>query len=159
MSLGIDESKAKDVEQDRKADASYRTLRIIWLAILVLVIAVFVVTRFIQPTPEADKILFWILLAVGLGQLGASFLLKQKMLTQAITERKPELARGAYITAFALCESIGILGLIVYLSTGVEYYYFFFVLSGFGILLHKPQRDDLLAAVAGRGIWEARKND
>jgi F0F1-type ATP synthase membrane subunit c/vacuolar-type H+-ATPase subunit K len=159
MSLGIDESKAKDVEQDRKVDASYRSLRIIWLGILLLVIAVFVVTRFLQPTPEANNFMFWIMLVAGLGQLGASFLVKQKMLKQAITQRKPELARGAYITTFVLCESIGILGLIVYLSTGVEYYYFFFVLSGFGILLHKPQRDDLLAAVAGRGIWEARKND
>lgn len=159
MSLGIDESKAQGVEREREVDASYRILRVIWLAILVSVIAIFVVTRVVQPTPTTDKTLLWILLALGLGNLGASFLLKQKMLKQSIEERKLDLARSAYVVAFALCESIALFGLIVHLITGVEYYYFFFVLGGFGILLHKPQRDDLLAAVAGGGIWEARKND
>lgn len=159
MSLGIDESKAQDVAKEREVDANYRTLRVIWLAILVSVIAVFVVTRFVQPTPGGNKVLFWILLAIGLGNLGASFLLKQKMMKQAAEQRKVELVRSAYIIAFALCESIGLFGFIAHLITGIEYYYFFFVLSGFGILLHKPQRDDLLTATAGRGIWEARKND
>lgn len=160
MSLGIDESKAKAVEQDREADANYRTLRIIWLAILVSVIAIFIVTRLVQPAGDDNlKVLFWILLMLGVVNFGASFFLKQKLLKQATEKRKPELARSAYIVAFALCESIGLFGLIAHLVTGVEYYYFFFVLSAFGILMHKPQRDDLLAAAAGRGIWEARKND
>jgi F0F1-type ATP synthase membrane subunit c/vacuolar-type H+-ATPase subunit K len=159
MSLGLDESKAKANDIERGVDASYSALRIIWLAILASVILIFVVTRLVQPTPEGDKVLFWILLALSVGNFGASFILKAKILKQATEKRKPELIKGAYIVAFAMCESIGLFGLIVHLVTGVEYYYFFFVLSGFGILLHKPQRDDLLAAYAGGGVWEARKND
>jgi F0F1-type ATP synthase membrane subunit c/vacuolar-type H+-ATPase subunit K len=159
MSLGIDESKAKDVETDRAVDASYRILRIIWLVILFSVIAIFVVSRLVQPTPDGAKVLFWILLAIGLCNLGASFILKQRMLKQAIEQRKIELVQSAYIVAFGLCESIAIFGLIVHLTTGIEYYYFFFVLSGFGILLHKPQRDDLLAASVVGNVWEARKSD
>jgi F0F1-type ATP synthase membrane subunit c/vacuolar-type H+-ATPase subunit K len=159
MSLGIDETKAKDVARDREVDSSYSTLRIIWLAILASVIAIFVVTRLVQPTPGGSEVLLWILLVIGLGNLGASFLLKQKMLKQAVEGRKPELARSAYILAFALCESIGLFGLIVHLITGAKYYFFLFVLAGFGILLHKPQRDDLLAAVTGHGVWETGKRD
>jgi F0F1-type ATP synthase membrane subunit c/vacuolar-type H+-ATPase subunit K len=157
MSLGLDESKGKDVE--RKVDADFRTLRVIWLAILASVIAIFVVTRVVEPTPNAPRVLFWILLAVGVGNFGVSFLLKHKMLKDATEKRKPEMVRGAYVVGLALCESIGIFGLLAHLITGVEQYYFFFVLSGFGMLLHKPQRDDILAAYAGSGIWEARKND
>jgi F0F1-type ATP synthase membrane subunit c/vacuolar-type H+-ATPase subunit K len=159
MSLGLDESKAEDVERETEVDGNYRTLRIIWLAILASLIIIFIVTRIVTPTPVAPRVLFWILLAVGAGNFGASFFLKQKMLKQAAEKRKPEMLRSAYLIALALCESIGIFGLLAHLITGVEQYYFFFVLSGFGILLHKPQRDDLLAVYAGGGIWEARKND
>ena len=159
MSLGLDETKAQDVGREALVDANYRTLRFIWLAIIVSVVAIFVVTRLVQPSPAAPKILFWILLAIGVGNLGASFLLKHKMLKQAVEKRKLEMVRSAYIIAFALCESVGLFGLIAHLTTGIEYYYFFFVLSGFGILLHKPQRDDLLAVASGGGIWETRKND
>jgi F0F1-type ATP synthase membrane subunit c/vacuolar-type H+-ATPase subunit K len=160
MSLGIDESKAKDVARERDVDANYRTLRIIWLAILASVIAIFVVTRVVESQANDNlKVLFWILMLMGLVNFGASFFLKHKLLKQATEKRKPELARSAYIIAFALCEAIGLFGFIAHLVTGIEYYYFFFVLSAFGILMHKPQRDDLLTAIAGGGIWETRKND
>lgn len=159
MSLGLDEEKAKASEAERNVDANYRTLRIIWLAILASLISIFVVTRMVQAEGAGIKVLFWILLMVGVVNFGASFLLKQMLIKQAVGQQKLELVRSAYIVAFALCEAIGLFGLIAHFVTGVEYYYFFFVLSGFGILLHKPQRDDLLAASAGGGIWEARKND
>lgn len=159
MSLGIDESKGKALESEREIDANYRTMRIIWLAILASVIALFVISRMVKPAHNAPKILFWILLALGIGNFGASFLLKQKMLRQAAEKRKPEMFKSAYVVALALCESIGIFGLIAHLITGVEQYYFFFVLSSFGLLMHKPQRDDLLAAYSIGGVWEARKND
>jgi len=159
MSLGLDEEKGKEVESERVVDANYRALRIIWLAILASLITLFVVTRVVQPTTDAPRVLFWILLALGVGNFGASFFLKHKMLKQAAEKRKPEMVKGAYLVALALCESIGLFGLLAHLITGVEQYYFLFVLGGFGILMHKPQRDDLLTASASGGFWEARKND
>jgi F0F1-type ATP synthase membrane subunit c/vacuolar-type H+-ATPase subunit K len=143
MSLGLNGTNQNRVE------GGLRTLRIIWLAILVSVTALFVVTRLMQPpAAEGNKMLFWILWGLGFATFGASFVLKSKLLKQAIAKQKPEILRSAYIIAFALCEATGIFGLIAYFVTGIQYYYLFFVLSGFGILLHKPQRDDLLAAEA-----------
>jgi F0F1-type ATP synthase membrane subunit c/vacuolar-type H+-ATPase subunit K len=159
MSLGLDEAKVEEVSTAQAVDANHSTLRIIWLAILAALIAIFVVTRIVKPQPNAPKELFWILLAIGIGNFGASFFLKHRMLKQAAEKRKPEMVKGAYIVGMALCESIGFFGLLAHLITGVEYYYFFFVLSGFGILLHKPQRDDILAVYQGGGIWQARRND
>ena len=160
MSLGLDEAKGKDVDREREVDASYRALRIIWLVILAAVIALFVVTRLVQPSViENGHIVFWMLAAVGLATFGASFILKYKLQQHAVEKQQPGGVRSSYIIALALCEATGIFGLIAYLMTGIQHYYFFFVLSGFGILLHKPQRDDLLAAYAGDAIWEARKND
>lgn len=154
MSLGIDETKAKDIERDRKVDADYRTLRIIWLAILTGLVALFIITRVVEPSASTGGILFSVLFSFGVVNFSYSFILKYRLLKQAVEKRKPELARSGYIIAFTLCEAVGIFGLITHLVAGAPYYYFFFVLSGFGILLHKPQRDDLLAASAGRDIWE-----
>lgn len=155
MRLGLDESEGPDYESE--VDAHYGPLRLIWLAILASMIAIFVVTRLVQPAAHASKMLFWILLAVGVGNFGASFILKHKALKRANKTRQPQLVRGAYIVALALCESIGLLGLIVHLALGIEYYYFFFVLSGFGIILHKPQRDDLLAATRGDNFYDSNR--
>lgn len=159
MSLGLDEEKSKEIASEREVDAIYRVLRIIWLAILASLICIFVVTRVVKSEPGAPKELFWILLAVGVGNFGASFFLKHKLLKQAVEKRKPEMVKSAYLVGLALCEAIGLFGLLTHLITGVEHYYFFFVLAGFGIILHKPQRDDILAAYNGGGIWEARRND
>ncbi len=154
MSLGLDESKGKDVARELEVDANYRTLRIIWLAILAGVITLFIVTRLVQPSGNGSgNVLVWGLWSFGFATFLYSFVLKYSWLKQAVEKQKPELARSAYIVAFAMCESIGLCGLIAHLITGIQYYYLFFVLSGFGILMHKPQRDDLLAASAGRDIW------
>jgi hypothetical protein len=144
---------------DTRVDDSLRALRIIWLAILAGVVVIFVVTRLVEGRAGGGlDVLFWILLALGVGELGASFVLKQKMLRQAVAEQKLELVRSAYILAFALCEAVALSGLIAHLVTGHKNYYFLFALSGFGVVVHKPQRNDLLAAAneAG-GVWETKK--
>ena len=158
MSLGLDEEKAKERDAEREVGAHYGKLRIIWLAILASLALIFVVTRVAQPAASGPEALFWILLALGAGELGASFVLKQKMLRQAVEQRKPGLVSTAYILAFALCESVGLFGLIAHFVAGSKYYYFFFALSGFGLVMHKPQRDDFAAAVSGAGgVWEAKR--
>ena len=132
---------------DTRVDDSSRALRLIWLAILAGLITLFVVTRLFESPPGSGlEVMFWILFALGLVNLGASFILKQKLLKQAIEQQKLELVRSAYILAFALCESIGLFGLIAHFIAGSKYYYFLFVLGGFGVVMHKPQRDDLAAA-------------
>jgi F0F1-type ATP synthase membrane subunit c/vacuolar-type H+-ATPase subunit K len=160
MSLGLDEAKAKDVETETQVDAQYRSLRVIWLGILASLVSVFVMTRVIEtPAVKDNNALFWMLWALGFMTFGASFVLKHKLLKQAALKQKTEPVRGAYVLAFALCEATGLLGLVAYFATGIQHYYLFFVLSGFGLLLHKPQRDDLLGAVSGGGVWGTRKND
>ena len=158
MSLGLDEEKAKEMDAEREVDANYGKLRVIWLAILASLAVIFIVTRVVEPAAGGPEVLFWILLALGAVELGASFVLKQKLLRQAAEQRKPALVATAYILAFALCESVGLFGLVAHFVTVNKYYYFFFVLSGFGLVLHKPQRDDVLAAVSGTGgVWEAKR--
>ena len=158
MSLGLDEEKAKEMDAEREVDAHYGKLRIIWLGILATLVVMFVVTRLVKPGNDGPAQLFWILLALGVVTLCASFVLKHRMLKAAVEQRKPDLVRGAYITALALAEATGQFGLVAYFATGNKYYYFFFVLAGFGVMLHKPQREDVLTAVSGAGrLWAAKR--
>ena len=80
MSLGLDEEKAKERDAEREVNAQYGKLRIVWLALLATLVVLFVVTRLVEPGNEAPPQLFWILLALGVFTLGASFVLKQRML-------------------------------------------------------------------------------
>ncbi len=148
MSLGLNGTN------QNKVDAAHRSLKLIWLAILVAVILLFTITRLVQPVANNGKLIFWMLMALGLTTSGASFVMKQRFLKQAAVKKSLGVARIAYILAFALCEATALFGLVAYFVTGVEYYYFFFVLSGFGIILHKPQRDDLLAAEGENNLWK-----
>ena len=158
MSLGLDEEKAKELNAERAVDANYGKLRVIWLGILATLVVMFVVTRLVKPGNDGPAYLFWILLALGVFTLCASFVMKHKILKAAVEQRKPEIVRNAYIVALALAESSGQFGLVAYFATGNKYYYFFFVLAGFGIMLHKPQREDVLAATRGPGaLWETKK--
>ncbi|MDQ3819647.1 MAG: hypothetical protein M3362_18495 [Acidobacteriota bacterium] len=143
MSLGLNGTNQNEV------DAAYRSLRIIWLAMLVSVVTLFVVTMLLQHPGRKAPVVFWILLAIGLATLGTSFIMKQRLLKQAAEKQSLGMVRVAYVVAYAFCDATGLFGLTAYFATGMEYYYFFFVLSGFGTLLHKPQRDDLLAASGG----------
>ncbi|HYJ46925.1 MAG TPA: hypothetical protein VEV81_09950 [Pyrinomonadaceae bacterium] len=150
MTLGLNGTKQNE------ADAAYRSLRIIWLAILMSVVTIFVITRLVQPlaTRSGTQTIFWMLMALGLATFAASFVMKQRTLKQAAGKNSPGMVRIAYIIAFAFCEATALFGMAAYFATGVEYYYFFFVLSGFGQLLHKPQRDDFVAATGENNLWK-----
>ena len=160
MSLGLDEEKARVVDAERRVDATYGKLRVIWLAILASLVLFFVVTRLFEPPAAQPGMIFWLLLALGVVNLGVSFVMKQRILKAAVEKRSPGAVAVAYIVALALCESAGLFGVVAHFVTGVKYYYFLFVLSGFGMMLHKPQRDDVLAAAHGSGgLWQAKKQD
>jgi hypothetical protein len=160
MSLGLDEGKAQESDAAREVDAQYGKLRIIWLALLATLVVLFVVTRLAQPGNDAPPEVFWVLLALGVFTLGASFVLKHRILKASVEQRKPQMVFSAYITALALSEASAQFGLIAHFATGVKYYYFLFVVAGFGMMLHKPQRDDVLAALHGPGgLWQAKKQD
>jgi hypothetical protein len=136
-------------------DARYRTMLIIWLAILMSLSTMFALTFVIERSgPQSDApFLVWTLMALGFLLFGLSFLLKRRLLAQSAREQKPELVQSAMILAVAMCEAIGMFGLLIYFVGASSYYYLFFILSALGILLHMPRREQLLAAsYKGQGL-------
>ncbi|HVG34823.1 MAG TPA: hypothetical protein VM911_17265 [Pyrinomonadaceae bacterium] len=130
-------------------DARFTTMLIIWFAMLMSVGTFFVIAQLVERQANAEgdgSTLVWILLAVGIMTLLASFLIKRKLLAQSVKEQRVDLVQSAMIVALALCESTSLFGLLAYFATGTRYYYIFFIIGVIGSLLHMPRRDQLLAA-------------
>jgi F0F1-type ATP synthase membrane subunit c/vacuolar-type H+-ATPase subunit K len=129
-------------------DARYRVLVILWFAMLGSVVMFFVITK-ITGTPkaaEANMTLVSIFMALGLFTIGLSFVLKRRLLSQAIERQRPDLVQTGLIVGMALCEAAAIFGLIIFFVTGYAYYYLCFIVSLAAMLLHFPRREHLRAA-------------
>jgi hypothetical protein len=135
------------------AEARLRGLRLIWGAQLFTLVPLFFIAYFVQTerVAFANHTLAWTLGAVGFITFLVSFLLKRKLLAQAVEKRRADLVTTAYIVAFALCEMTALLGFVAYFITGLSYALHSFIIAAGGMLLHFPARDALEEIEAGGG--------
>ena len=136
----------KPVDPNPAIEVRHRTILILWFAMAMSLTMLLVLARFI-PTSEIDQPqLSLILIGAGIVPLGMSFLLKQRLLTQAVTGQRLDLVQVAYVLAFALCEMAALLGLVDHFLSGSRYYYVGFLIAGMGLLLHFPRKQHLVDA-------------
>lgn len=133
------------------AGARRRGLLIIWGAQLFTLVPLFCIAYFLRTDSGTyeNHTLAWALGAVGFMTFLVSFLLKRKLLAQAVEQRRADLVTTAYIIAFALCETTALLGFASYFITGLSYALHSFILAAAGMLLHFPVRGALEEIEAG----------
>jgi len=143
----------KPTETDQPdLDARYRTLLILWFAICMSVL-MFMVVIYLSPVVVAEnRKLTLALNSLGLLPVALSFLVKQKALAKSVATQRLDLVQSAYVLSFALCESSALLGLVDHFTTGSRYSYFAFVIAGIGLLLHFPQKQNLVNASSFRQL-------
>ena len=127
-------------------DALYRTLLILWFAICMSVLMFLVVIYFSPVVAAENRNLTLALNTVGIVPVALSFLLKRRGLAKSVETQRLDLVQSAYIVAFALCESSALFGLLNHFTTGSRYYYFAFAIAGLGLVLHFPQKQNLVNA-------------
>jgi|SRR5580765_7413646 len=127
-------------------DARYRTLLILWGAICMSIFTFLIMVQFVPKPATGNAMLSLALNCAGVVPLGLSFLVKQRILDQAVAQQKLDQVQAAYVVAFALCEAAALLGLADHFITGSRYYYLGFTFGGLGMLLHFPRKRHLLAA-------------
>ena len=127
-------------------DGRYRTLLALWAAMFASVLSLLLVINFSAVKPVDNPKLSIVLNLIGIVPVALSFVLKIKILQQAIETRRIELVRIAYVLAFALCEMAAVLALISHYLTGSQGYYLGFGIGLFGIFLHFPRKQYVLAA-------------
>jgi hypothetical protein len=127
-------------------DARYRTLLILWFAICMSALMFLVLSRLTPIAAAENQKLTVLLNSLGAVPVALSFLLKQRALAKSIGTQQLDLVQSAYVLSFALCESSALLGLLNHFLTGSRYYYFAFLIAGVGLLLHFPQKQNLVNA-------------
>jgi hypothetical protein len=133
-------------------EARYRTLLILWFAICMSVLMFLVLTRLSSVGAAENRQLTLALNSLGLLPVALSFLLKQRALAKSVATQRLDLVQSAYVLSFALCESSALLGLVDHFTTGSRYSYFAFVIAGIGLLLHFPQKQNLVNASSYRQL-------
>jgi F0F1-type ATP synthase membrane subunit c/vacuolar-type H+-ATPase subunit K len=142
--------------QNINAEQAYRTLVIIWAALLMsqflFLLIIYVVKPevfrfdFSKPLLGQDSVFIIALAGISVLNFAMSFVLRKKFLNQAVAEQKIPLVQTAMITGCALCESISLFGLLLVFLQSYQYFFLFFALAILGFILHFPRRENLIAA-------------
>lgn len=125
-----------------------RTMRTLWAALFVSIIFYYMLTFFVprRENAEPNETMFLVLLAAAVTTTLISFVIKSKLLNQAVERQQPRLVQQGYIVTWALTEVGALLGLLDYFATGNHYYYALYIISAIGMLLHFPRREHVLNA-------------
>lgn len=142
--------------QNSNVEGQYKTLAIIWFALLVSQIVLVVVIFFAKPevfrfdfskSLLGENTMMTVMFALlAISNLVMSFVLSRKYINQAIAEQKPALVQTAMIVGCALCEAISLFGVAMAFAFSYQYFFLWFALGIVGTILHFPKRDNLIAA-------------
>lgn len=142
--------------QNSNVEGQYRTLTIVWFALLVSQLLLLVVIYFAKPEVfrfdfsksllGENALMTGMFALLAISNLVMSFVLSRKYLNQAIAERKPALVQTATIIGCALCEAISLFGVVMAFAFSYQYFFLWFALGILGTILHFPKRDNLIAA-------------
>ena len=133
-------------------DTRYRTMLILWFALLMSVVMFFKFTIVAAPAPfDQDRyaptsVVLFALAAVGAFLVVLSFAVKRKILQRSVEKQDVKLVQQALVVGCAMCEVSALLGVFERYSIGSGDHYLLFLVSAIGIALHFPRRDQLLAA-------------
>jgi Na+/citrate or Na+/malate symporter len=124
-------------------DARMRTMRTLWFALLLSVVMYYVFSLVAErpENPTPNNTLSLALMVVAVSMVLVSFLVKNKLLNQAIDLQQTQRVQQAYIVALAICEVPALLGLLDFFITGNRYYYVLMIIAVCGQLLHFPRRE------------------
>ena len=133
-------------------DQRYRTMLILWVAMLGSIASLFAVTMFIAPKPPGQApgtpsgIVLFVLAAVGALMMVLSFAVKRKILERSVEKQDVMLVQQALVVAWAMCEVSALLGVVERFLIGSGDNYLLFLIAAVGIALQVPRRNQLLSA-------------
>lgn len=142
--------------QNTKPEDAYKTLVILWFALLVSQVMFLVVIFFAKPEIfkfdwtkpilGENAVIVLVFAVLALANFGLSFVMKKRSYEQSVAEQKVALVQTGLIIACALCEAISLLGMVLAFAFSYQYFFLWFALGILGIILHFPRRDDVIAA-------------
>ncbi len=144
------------MSQKINPEQAYRTLMLIWVALLASQFMFLVVIFFAKPEVfkfDFNKPLFGenaaIVIAfafLAITNFALSFIMKKRSFEQAVEKQQIAYVQTGLILACAFCEAISLLGMVLAFAFSYQYFFAWFALGILGFLLHFPRRDDVIAA-------------
>ena len=142
--------------QNSNVEQQYRVLSVIWFVLLfsqLMFLVVVFITRpevfsfdFSKPLLGENPPVIIAFAVLAIVNLILSFVVENRAAAQAIADQKPQYIQTGLIVACALCEAISLLGLVLAFAFSYQYFFAWFALGILGIVLHFPQRGNLIAA-------------
>jgi asparagine N-glycosylation enzyme membrane subunit Stt3 len=129
-------------------EARILTMRILWFGMLMSVAVYFVFTLFttrkenLEPNPTISLTL----LCVAVLMVLVAFLIKSKLLSNAVDQQNTVMVQQAYIVTWAITEVAALLGLLDFFLTTDRYYYVLLIIAALGLLIHFPRREHVVNA-------------
>lgn len=146
----------QQTNQKPNVEQTYRTMLIVWFALLNSQLLLLVFLYFANPKVFGFDFSQSLLgensaMVIGLAVLAVSafllsLVLRKRFIAQAINEQKIQLVQTGMIIGCALCESITLFGLVMAFAINYQYFFLWFALGILGIILHFPRRENLIAA-------------
>jgi drug/metabolite transporter (DMT)-like permease len=135
-------------------EARIRTVRTLWLALLLSIVMYYVFTIFAgrPENLERNDTMSLALLIVGVATVLVSFLVKKKLVNQAIEQRQTLHVQQGYLVAWVMCEVAALLGLLDFFLTSHPHFYVLFIVAALGDLLHFPRREHFELASPNPGM-------
>ena len=152
-------SPARQNSAPDNVELRLRTMRTLWLALLMTLVMYYVFTLFTSRPPNnaPNNTLFLVLAGAAVLTILVSFPIRNALVNKAIAQHQPALVQQAYIVGWAVIEVGGLLGMLDFFLTSDRYYYVMFIIAGCGQLLQTPKREHVVnASFKGgpSGIWQ-----
>lgn len=132
-----------------KIDARFRIMLIVWVAFLMSIGFLFLLTLILQSPQNSQSdttVISWAFSVIGTTAAVTSILVKRYMLNQAIKKQDMLVVFTGHIVAVGLTESAAVFALLLYTVAPGRAYIFLFIISAISMLAHYPRRTHLLAA-------------
>ena len=139
---------ANQNDPNTNVELRIRTMRTLWIALLLSIGSYCIVTIFLKPSANVtpNPMLSLILLAGAMFTTLVSFPIKNRLLSRAVDQQQAQLVQQAYIVGWAINEVGALLGMLDYFATGHRHYYIPFLIAAGGLLLHFPRREPVVNA-------------
>ena len=123
-------------------------MRMLWFAMLMSIAVYFVFTLFAQRKEglEPNPTISLTLVCVAALMVLVSFVIKSKLLSNAVNQQNTVMVQQAYIVTWAITEVAALLGLLDFFLTTDRYYYVLLIIAVLGLLLHFPRREHVVNA-------------
>ncbi len=148
------------MKQDKPIQVEYKTLVVIWFALLVSQFLFLVLVFFVRPelvvfdtsSPllAGQPLITLVFAALALVFFILSIVMSRQHILRAVQDQDAGCVQTGLVLGCALSEVPSLFGLILAFAFDHPYFYLWIALGAFGVLLHFPRKGNLEAANSKR---------